>query len=248
MIVFMAPQYTPVRYLYVFPHPDDESFGPSLAISRQRRDGDEVHLLTFTRGGATRQRHRLGLSIQEMGAVRAKEMECVREVLDLTSFALHDFPDGELHRENPLDLESIVESAIRRVRPHIVVTYGVHGVSGFSDHLVTHAVVKRVFCAMRARNEIEELKRLAFFTVLPSDEPEGPFSLKATDPEEIGALIPVDQEDIATARRALDCYETYQSVIENAKPLERVGNRVPFEIFGEAFQPPLSSLAASLPD
>lgn len=248
MIAFMAQQYTPVRHLYVFPHPDDESFGPSLAISSQRRNGDEVHLLTLTRGGATKQRHELGLSIQEMGAVRANEMECVRKVLELTTFALHDLPDGGLHRENPLELESVVEAAIHRVRPHVVVTYGVHGVSGFADHLVTHAVVKRVFCALRARGEIEELRRLAFFTVLPTDEPDARFSLKASDPEDIGALVPVDAEDIARARRSLDCYETYQSVIEDAKPLERVGSRVPFELFGESFDPPLSSLSDSLPD
>jgi hypothetical protein len=56
--------------LYVFPHPDDESFGPALAIARQRRAEKGVHLLTLTRGGATKQRHRLGLSIEEMGEVR----------------------------------------------------------------------------------------------------------------------------------------------------------------------------------
>lgn len=243
----MGEQYTPVRYLYVFPHPDDESFGPSLAIARQRRSGDEVHLLTLTRGGATKQRHRLGLSVQEMGAVRAGEMACVRDVLDLTSFILHDLPDGGLHQENPLGIESLVESAIRRVRPHVVVTYGVYGVSGFSDHLVTHAVVKRVYCEMRVRKDVPEMKRLAFFTVLPADEPDALFQLKASDPEDIGALLPVEPEDLERARRALDCYETYQSVIADARPLERVGDRVPFELFGESFDPPLQGLDESLP-
>lgn len=248
MIVFMAEQYTPLRFLYIFPHPDDESFGPALAISRQRRENDEVHLLTLTRGGATSQRHRLGLTVQQMGEVRAKEMECVRRVLDLSSFVLHDLPDGALHRENPLGIESLVEQAVRRVRPHVIVTYGVYGVSGFSDHLVTHAVVKRVFCEMRLTREVPELRRLAFFTVLPIDEPDALFPLKASDPEDVGALVPVGQDDVENARRSLDCYETYQSIIEEAKPLERVGDTVAFELFGESFDQPLSSLAESLPE
>jgi LmbE family N-acetylglucosaminyl deacetylase len=32
--------------LYVYPHPDDESFGPALAIARQVREGHRVFLLT----------------------------------------------------------------------------------------------------------------------------------------------------------------------------------------------------------
>lgn len=244
----MNEVYTPSRFLYIFPHPDDESFGPALAISRQRRDGHEVHLVTLTRGGATRQRHVLGLTEREMGDVRAKEMDCVKKVLDLTSFALHDLPDSRLKDQNPIGLESLVEEAIHRTRPNVIVTYGVHGVSGFADHLVTHAVVKRVFCAMQISKETPELRRLALFTLLPSDEPDPLFQLKTSSPDEIDALISVDQEDHAKARQSLSCYETYQSVIEQAKPLERVGSSVPFELFGESFDPPLASLEEKLPE
>jgi LmbE family N-acetylglucosaminyl deacetylase len=49
-----------MKVLYVFAHPDDESFGPARAMFKQRREGHEVHLLTLTRGGATKQRHKYG--------------------------------------------------------------------------------------------------------------------------------------------------------------------------------------------
>ena len=52
--------------MYIFPHPDDESFGPAAAIHQQIQEGNEVVLLTFTKGGATKIRHQLGLSVQEM--------------------------------------------------------------------------------------------------------------------------------------------------------------------------------------
>ena len=59
-----------MRILYVFAHPDDESFGPARAISKQRRQGHEVYLLTLTRGGATRLRHKFGYSVDEMGEAK----------------------------------------------------------------------------------------------------------------------------------------------------------------------------------
>src|SRR5688572_9818604 len=87
--------------LYVFPHPDDESFGPGPAIAKQRREGHAVHLLTLTRGGATKQRHRLGLSVEEMGEVREKELRCVADLLDLSSMVVLDMPDGGLKYRDP---------------------------------------------------------------------------------------------------------------------------------------------------
>ena len=63
-----------MKVLYVLAHPDDESFVPAAAISKQRRQGHEVYLLTLTRGGATRQRFKYGYSVAEMGEVRYREM------------------------------------------------------------------------------------------------------------------------------------------------------------------------------
>ncbi|MFC2176745.1 PIG-L family deacetylase, partial [Bacteroidota bacterium] len=36
-----------MRLLYIFPHPDDESFGPIPAIHQQLAQGNEVFLLTL---------------------------------------------------------------------------------------------------------------------------------------------------------------------------------------------------------
>jgi len=41
-----------VNILYVFPHPDDESFGPAGVIDAQVKEGHQVYLLTLTKGGA----------------------------------------------------------------------------------------------------------------------------------------------------------------------------------------------------
>lgn len=229
-----------MRLLYIFPHPDDESFGPALAISAQRRAGHEIFLLTLTRGGATKQRHRLGLSIDEMGELRLAEMKRVEQVLGLAGMTVLDFPDGGLKELDPREIELVVEDAINTIRPEIVVTYPSHGISGFHDHLVTHAIVKRVFCA--ARESQSFLKRLAFFTLAPSPRPDPLFTLSTSSDEEIDCAIAVTDEDVETARRALDCYESYRETIAQADPLGRAGRTVYFEIFQESFDPPLTDL------
>jgi len=34
------------KVLYIYPHPDDEAFGPAAVIYEQVREGHEVYLLT----------------------------------------------------------------------------------------------------------------------------------------------------------------------------------------------------------
>lgn len=230
--------------LYVFPHPDDESFGPAPAIARQRREGHAVHLLTLTRGEATKQRHRYGYSKEEMGEVRTREMEGVARALDLSSLTVLDFPDGGLADLDPRQIEAAVEKRIQEVRPEVVVTYAVHGISGHPDHLVGHHVVKRVFCAMRDGSEASP-RRLAFFT-LPEEQEERPEHLTGSPEERISCIVSFSSADRERAQAALDCYETYQAVIQEHQPLQPVAEGVCFELFQEEHDERLDDLTAGL--
>ena len=134
-----------MRILYVFPHPDDESFGPSRAMAAQRRQGHDVHLLTLTRGEATRVRYGLGLTLDQMGQARHRELMAVSRTLDLTGIQILNLPDGGLKELDPSTIEKPVRDEILRVEPHVVVTFPIHGISGFPDHIVTHFAVTRVY-------------------------------------------------------------------------------------------------------
>lgn len=228
--------------LYVFPHPDDECFGPAPALARQRRAGHEVHLLTLTRGEATAQRERLGYSKTEMAEARYQEMQNVADALDLTSLTVLEYPDGNLAELNPLVLEDEIAEHVHAVEPDVLVTYPVHGVSGHPDHLVSHAVVKRLACALQA-DGVSHPRRLAFFTLPPpSEDADRPAHLRHSPSGLIDCVVPVDETDLDTAREALHCYETYRPVIEEHRPLESVTDGVCFELFGEDHAPPLTSL------
>ncbi len=238
-----------MRFLYIFPHPDDECFGPAPGMARQLREGHEVHLLTLTRGGATKQRHRLGLTVGEMGEVRLAEMRRVEEVLGLTGMEVLDLPDSGLAEIDPRLIEDVVREAILELVPDVVVTYAVHGISGFRDHLVTHAVVKRVYCELRDEAPDRAPRRLALFTLAEEEEDagDGPFTLRTSPPDLIDAGIAISRSDLAKGLEALACYETYREVIERADPLGRIGDTIWFELFEESHAPPLSSLEERLP-
>lgn len=233
-----------MRALFIFPHPDDESFGPAGAIYRLIQQGHEVHLLTLTRGGATKERFRLGLSVDEMGAVRVEEMQTVARVLQLTSMEILDLPDSSLFEMDPRDIINAIRPHIDRIKPHVVVTYPVGGISGFPDHLVCHAVVKQLFVELRAMGSTFP-QRLAFFALDESSTKvpaEGRFKVSMTAPQWIDCVIPLTDDDLEVCQRSLDCYLTYQNVINASKIREVLGKSVAFEFFQEDFSPASDSL------
>jgi LmbE family N-acetylglucosaminyl deacetylase len=239
-----------MKYLYVFPHPDDESFGPAAAMHRQLKQGHEVHLLALTKGGATRQRHKLGLSVKEMGEVRYKEMLAVEQTLGLSSMEVLDLPDSGLKEMDPREIEDVVRKHIEKIKPHILVSYPVHGISGFHDHLIMHYAAKRVFLQMQDEGATY-LKRLAFFTLPDSGAPSmqnGEFRMKRSEPELIDCTISLEAVDIQAMVDSLSCYETYKGTIEATGVVEQIGDKVHFEIFNEAFEPSLQDLADRLPE
>ena len=234
-----------MRILYVFPHPDDESYGPARAISRQRREGHEVYLLTLTRGGATKQRFKYGYSIEEMGAVRYKEMLDVAQVLDLTGMTVLDLPDSGLKEMDPREIETAIAAHIESVQPDVVVTYAVHGISGFFDHLVCHAVVKRAYVELRERAPY--LKRLAFYTITEEEAGQAEWvHLTGSKPEDIDVVVPLDEDDLEAMRRALDCYVTYAATVEESGIKRNIPREAVFEIYQETHDPPLDGLSYGL--
>ena len=236
-----------MRILYIFPHPDDESFGPARAIAAQVRAGHAVSLLTLTKGGATKERFKLGYSVQQMGDVRHAEMREVARVLGLADLTVLDFPDGDLKGLDPRSLEAVVTDHVEAVRPDVIVTYPVHGISGFHDHLVTHAVMKRAFVELRDHGPIRPA-RLAFFTLTEeqAEHASAVHRLSGSTDKEIDCLFEATDKDMDAFRRALDCYVSYREVIEKTGVRESLDRTVAFEFFREEYSPPVDDLCAGI--
>jgi LmbE family N-acetylglucosaminyl deacetylase len=233
-----------MRLLYVFPHPDDESFGPAAVMNQQLNQGHEVFLLTLTRGGATRQRHRLGLSIEAMGEVRYNEILQVQQALGLSGLTVLNLPDGGLMDINPEELAETIRRHIQEIRPNVVITYPIHGISGHPDHIVTHKVVENVYTKLKEQGETY-LRRLAYHTISEIIDYGNGRQLQCSPPESIDCSIKMNSDDIEVMKRALDCYTTYQEVIEKSGIRDFYDNRLAdFEIYGEDHKPPLGDLTS----
>jgi LmbE family N-acetylglucosaminyl deacetylase len=239
-----------MKILYIFPHPDDESYGPAGAMYHQIQQGHEVHLLTLTKGGATRMRHKMGLSIEEMGEVREKEMHQVAKILGLSSLTVWDWPDSGLQDIDPRNLERAIADFIRKLQPEILVSYPVHGISGFHDHLITHAVVKRVFLQLQDTGQDDYLRRLAFYTIKDHGQPtfaDGFIRMRHSTAERIDCAVKLEEIDRAYNRKALLAYESYTEVIQESGILDKLDHTAYYEFYEEDFDPPLGDLTAELP-
>jgi LmbE family N-acetylglucosaminyl deacetylase len=47
-----------------------------------------------------------------------------------------NLPDGRLKEIDRWTIDAMIRDEILRVEPHVVVTFPIHGISGFHDHIV----------------------------------------------------------------------------------------------------------------
>jgi LmbE family N-acetylglucosaminyl deacetylase len=173
-------------------------------------------------------------------------MQEVARIYGLTGFFQGEFPDGGLADLDPRVLERAVDEVIRQVQPQVVMTYDPHGVSAFTDHLITHAVVKRAF--VEARDRPDGPRRLAYQVV--SSEFSGLYRRRvfSTPRSEMDAILDV-RDSLDVKRQAL----AVQQVIAVVVAADNTDQDLLFQpeeyyvFFQEHFRPARSCLFADLP-
>jgi LmbE family N-acetylglucosaminyl deacetylase len=120
----------------VLAHPDDESLGMGGVLARYAQEGVETYVLTATRG----QRGRFFDNSNrpdddEVGRVREGELRCAVRELGVRELTLLDYRDGDLDRADPREAIAAIAAHLRRVRPHVVLTFDQFGAYGHPDHI-----------------------------------------------------------------------------------------------------------------
>jgi LmbE family N-acetylglucosaminyl deacetylase len=136
-----------LRLMGVLAHPDDESLGIGGTLARYAGEGVETYLVTATRG----ERGRFGQSGKkpppdEVGRVREAELREAARVLGVREVNFLDYCDGDLDQVNVTEAVARIAHHVRRLKPHVVITFGPEGAYGHPDHiaisqLATAAVV-----------------------------------------------------------------------------------------------------------
>ena len=119
----------------VLAHPDDESLGVGGTLARYAAEGARVSLVTATRGERGRNGASQSNSPTELAALRETELREASHVLGVSEVRLLDYPDGALDQVDTLEAVAKIAGHIRRIRPHVVLTFGPEGAYGHPDHI-----------------------------------------------------------------------------------------------------------------
>lgn len=229
----LAPvcQHHGMETCWIFAHPDDEAFGPGLAMARLARAGHGVHLLTLTRGGASRLREELGVTRMELELLRAEELRSAAQVLGCSSAQVLAYPDGRLAQTDRVSLTASVHEFLCAKRPRLVVTLPPHGINGHPDHCTTSAVAAQAWWQY-ARDAGHPTRLMC--NQLPADiARDWSHGTHGIDPAQADLRVAISEELRTLGREALACHVSQQAVIAEHRPLDRIGDRLVFTTLAE---------------
>jgi LmbE family N-acetylglucosaminyl deacetylase len=120
-------------------HPDDESLGLGGTLAKYAAEGVEVSLVTATRGDSGRFRgHREPPEHpgpEALAAIREAELRAAAATLGIGDVTLLDYRDRALDRADAREVVRLLAGHLRRLRPHVAITFGPEGAYGHPDHI-----------------------------------------------------------------------------------------------------------------
>lgn len=119
----------------VLAHPDDESLGFGGTLASYAAEGVETYLVTATRGERGRHGESRSNFPAQLGALREAELQEASKVLGLSEVCILGYPDGALDQVDPSEAAARIAAHLRRLRPHVVLTFGPEGGYGHPDHI-----------------------------------------------------------------------------------------------------------------
>ncbi|MBO8170665.1 MAG: PIG-L family deacetylase [Bacillaceae bacterium] len=168
------------RILFVFAHPDDETFTSGATIAHYSRLSDcDIHLLCATRGEAGKTGHPPQCRPEELAEVREKELQRAADVLGIEHVELLDYHDGKLSNVPTQELSGHIQDYLKKFDPQIVITFPPHGISGHKDH---RAIQKATFHAVAQFSK--ESPRKLYYPILPESIKGTLARAVHTDPDE----------------------------------------------------------------
>jgi LmbE family N-acetylglucosaminyl deacetylase len=139
-----------LRLMCIVAHPDDESLGLGGILAKYAAEGVETFLVTATRG----QRGWSGEpgdnpGLAALGQIRDAELRCAAQTLGVGDLQILDYIDGDLDQVHPAKIIHELVAAIRRARPHVIVTFDPSGAYGHPDHIAIsqHTIAAAVTAA-----------------------------------------------------------------------------------------------------
>jgi LmbE family N-acetylglucosaminyl deacetylase len=204
------------KILFVFAHPDDETFTSGVTIAKYAREEmAEIALLCATRGQAGKAGDPPLCSPAELPLFRERELRTAAEILGIHHVDLLDYEDKHLSDLPSEVLAGHVTDAISHYRPQVVITFAAHGISGHPDH---QAISKAATMAVKQLPLDENPVKKLYHVTHPATSAFGVTKPLHTDPyERITTEItaPAYREIVA---KALAAHRTQHLSVERVFP------------------------------
>jgi LmbE family N-acetylglucosaminyl deacetylase len=215
-----------LRLMGVFAHPDDESLGTGGTLAKYSHEGTETFVVTATRG----ERGRFGDAPESpgpeiVGRAREAELRAAANELGVREVALLDYHDGDLDKVAAADAAEKIASHIRRIQPHVVITFAPDGAYGHPDHIAISQFTGAAIVLAADRHRVSKFyyfvhsedRWAAYQTALKK------LSVKVDGVERTAVAWPdweitthIDASDVwQTVWRAVQCHKTQMSVYKN---------------------------------
>src|SRR5437870_3645116 len=125
-----------LRLMCVLAHPDDESLGTGGVLAKYASEGIGTYVVTATRG----ERGRFDDTGKSpgpeiVGRAREAELRAAAKELGVRELMLLDYVDAGLDRALTSEAVEKIAAHIRRVQPHVVLTFDSFGAYGHPDHI-----------------------------------------------------------------------------------------------------------------
>ncbi len=159
------------RLLFVHAHPDDETLITGATIAHYAARGAQVHVVTSTLGEegeviGERWAQLAADQADQLGGYRIGELTAALQALGVAEpiflggaghwrdSGMADTPPRGRRRFVDADIDEVVEELVgvlRRLRPHVVVTYDPNGGYGHPDHIRVHEATTAAVAASAGR-------------------------------------------------------------------------------------------------
>ena len=208
-----------LRLLCVTAHPDDEAGGFGGTLFQYAERGVDTYVVCLTDGQAASNRGGARDGAQ-LGAMRRREFAASCELLKVRQHEILGLPDGALDREPFVEVVGSLVSRIRRIRPHVMLTFGTEGAfTAHPDHTMASIFATAAFHWAGRSNRFSEpmgseiapwsTQKLYYSTSLISMPGRQP-----TTPAPWTARVQLDEAALQSKRKAFAAHTTQNPLLE----------------------------------
>ena len=198
------------RVLAIFPHPDDESYGPAGMLYRIGRDPDAATaVFIMTRGEASSMGPQKGLTPDGVADLRRGRLGEVDRLLGLDALLIGGFTDSGMAHQPLAEMKAAVTACLDAMQPQVVIVHDARGVNAHPDHISAHWAVR----AALAERETVRLAMLAY----PREMAEAiaPRLIFPTPEEEVDCVIHLDAAETEAKQACLEVHEAIVTLRED---------------------------------